>query len=228
MQRIAKPQAVLLSVSMVTLALAGVLYSHWSDTLEVEALADTGEVAMEWDFIGACAEFWTWPDLPQGTGFWPDGPFGEVEDKDVGDFEVAIRQSDRQIVDVLVLNGYPSYAFDCELHYENVGSVPVIVRGARVVSSSGLTNCLSIGGPQTPGIACDQLTVRWFDGIGSQIEPLDGSSGSLIVHVEQLAEQGRTVLGQDAYRFSLEVCFSNWNEPQTGDECFAVDDQFEG
>lgn len=224
MKTFAKSQAVLLSVSMVTLALAGVLYGHWTDTLEVQAFADTGEVAMEWQSI-SCVEFWTWPDPPRTSGPWPDGDFGEVEGKEVGDFLVAVRESDPQIVDVLVFNSYPSYAFDCELDYQNVGSVPVFVRGARLVGSNGLTGC-TVTGDQTKTLECDQLTVVWRDGIGSQINPGDGSSGSLIVHVEQPAKQG--LVGDDAYQFSLEVCFSNWNEPQTGDECFAVDDLIDG
>lgn len=185
----------------------GLAYGLWSKTLAVRGTMETGTVHAEW--IGAgCFEFHTWPDLPDGIE-----DLGELEGKDVGSTTVTIDPEDPQILHLVVQNGYPSYAVDCEVHYVNNGSIPVIISGTDIRAvSPNLTNCV-LSGDQTKVLTCDQLTVVFADGIGAQLDPNGELASSLRLHVEQPAEQDST------FRFQVRVCMAQWNEPATFEEC---------
>lgn len=76
------------------------------------------------------------------------------------------------------------------------------------------------------------MTVRLFDGVGSQLEPCGFTPAwgtnplnvpvdcqaamSLILHVEQEADQNAW------YSFQFRVCVAQWNESATGAECEAA------
>jgi len=203
-----RPHKALLMVFLVmTLAAAGVVYAHWTDTLEVEAQVQTGDVEIGW--TGAiCSEFYDWP--------WPPEGFGEVEGKDVGSTSVEI--TDPHTMVLTVENGYPSYSVDCEIEFTNTGSIPVIIRGWRFTPLSGLEGCtVQYFGTGSGILTCEEMTVEFIDGFGTQIDPGDplGVASSLRLHIEQAAEQNAT------FEWMLEVCVTNWNEPATAQECFS-------
>jgi hypothetical protein len=202
----ALPAGAFFSLLTVSLAVVGVGYGLWSKSLRIEGIVNTGRVHARWTLV-TCTEFYPWP-----TG----GHSGEFEGKEVGSTTATIDSADPQILHVALANTYPSYAVDCQVHYTNDGSVPVIVRGITLgAASPNLTNCVVDPG-QTSTLYCDQLTVSLVDGIGSQIDPGDGMGSSLMVHVEQPAEQ------EADYDFDVLVCLSQWNEPATMAQCVAA------
>lgn len=195
---------------VLSLAVLGVGYGLWSKMLIIKGTVETGNVDAMWTGV-ICRDFYTWPDLPQSNE-----DFGEFEGKDVGNTLVEIDSEDDQILHVTVVNGYPSYAVDCQVHFEYEGSIPVKIRGTNIVPVSGnLTNCV-LTGTQNKTLACDQLTVLFFDGIGSQLHQDDQSASSLTIHVEQPADQN------SIYEFDIWLCMAQWNEEATAEECFVA------
>lgn len=211
-----RSKALLLVLVVLALATAGVVYAHWTATLKVDAQVRTGAVGLRWTGAG-CFEYYPWGPIPPFG--WPPAHYGEVEGKDVGSTTATVVDD---VLQVVVSNGYPSYAVDCEIEFTNDGTVPVIIRGWRFVpgvNGDPLENCTVktyTGG--TLVIQCDELTVALVDGVGAQIDPGDpfGAASSLRMHVEQSAEQSST------FEFGIEVCVTNWNEPATAQECFAI------
>jgi hypothetical protein len=195
---------------LLSLAVLGVGYGMWSKTLFIRGTVNTGTVDAKW--VGAiCVEFHSWPNFPQSSD-----DLGEFEGKDVGSTYFQIDQDDDQIVHVTVTNGYPSYAVDCEMHFEYEGTIPVIVRGTNIVPiSENLTNCV-LSSDQPLTLSCDQLTVIYTDGIGSQLHQGAQEASSLTIHVEQPADQLST------YKFEVWHCMAQWNEDATAEECFVA------
>jgi len=191
-----------------SLASIGVGYGLWSKSLSIEGEVQTGDVDARWLFAG-CFEFNTWPNFPID-----EGDFGEAEGKSVGEWMVQVDPEDDQILHFTLSNVYPSYAVDCEVHYEVEGTIPVIVRGTTIVPGLGLANCAPLTGNQTKTLTCPELTVIFSDGIGSQLHAGDEMASSLRVHVEQPAEQGVS------YGFDVLICMAQWNEAATAQECF--------
>ena len=192
---------VLLLVS--SLASVGVGYGLWSKTLFIDGTVDTGRVHARWT-LATCAEFHPWPR---------GGNPGEVEGKDVGRTTTLIDPQDPQILHVTIDNGYPSYAVDCQVHFTNDGTIPFFIRGTGIVPISlNLTNCVPTGNISKT-LKCDQLTVKFVDNIGVQLDPADEAASSLLVHVEQPADQLAT------YKFDVLVCMAQWNEPATFNQC---------
>jgi hypothetical protein len=199
------PVSAMVVVLLVALATIGVAYGLWSKTLTISGTVHTGEVDASWAFV-SCAEFYPWPN---------GGHPGEVEGKDVGSTTASIDPANDHILHVTVNNAYPSYAVDCEVHFRVEGTVPVILRGTTIAPGENLTNCV-LSGVQVKTLTCDQMTIEFWDGIGTQIHPGDGGSSSLRFHVEQDAAENTT------YGFEVGVCFAQWNEAATAADCFAA------
>lgn len=232
MNKFAKPQAVLLSVSMVTLALAGVLYGHWTDTLEAHAVVDTGEIDAEWSTV-RCGEslnpnfqVFVGPGGGDSTATPPDfeapdewafdvddestlgTPFWVWEtNKNVAYRAAPVFNADRTEVELTWFNTYPSFTEDCEMEFENTGTMPIGVPYLVIMPGEGTTLASDI-------FANDgEIWVDWSGGTppNPQIDPGEGETASLKLHVEQIAQQDRT--GDGAYTFWVQVCYHNWNEP---------------
>jgi len=197
--------AVILAIALGTL---GVGYGLWSKTLTIEGQVNTGKVDGRWLF-GGCFEFNSWPDFPTS-----ESDYGEAEGKNVGTWAIFPDPADDQNLLFTIVNGYPSYAVDCEVHFQNDGTIPVYIRGFNLVPiSTNLTSCeLTPGNPVK--LECDELTVWYYDGLGLQLHPGVSKVGSLVVHVEQPADQ------LSAYEFEVQVCMAQWNEGATAEDCF--------
>jgi hypothetical protein len=201
-----KPSVILVTMLVLALAAMSTAYGLWSKTLIIEGTVNTGKVDAKWTLV-TCTEFYPWPD---------GGFTGEFEGKDVGWTTAVIDSVDDQIMHVTVHNGYPSYAVDCQVHFENDGTIPVIVRGTTIVPVSGnLTNC-TLTGFNSKTLECDQLTVVFVDNLSTQLHPGDRAASSLTLHVEQPADQDST------YKFDVLVCMAQWNEAPNAAECFAA------
>lgn len=175
----------------------GIAYGLWSETLLIDGVVHTGEVYGEWIFCGC---FDTGLDLNPPPG---------VQPKDVGKTICQIDQQDPRIVHITVENGYPSYYNLCDLKYKNSGSVPVIIRGIKVVAKNF---DLASGNGNGDG----EIWVEAIDGVGSQLEPRGKKSLNLEFHVEQPAKENYT------YKFDVYVCLAQWNEYATMDQCLAA------
>ena len=185
--------AMLFAVLLVlALASLGVGYGLWSKTLYINGTVGTGDVDAEWTSVGC---FDNEPGLP--------------EPKDIGITRGWIDPDDAQILHFEIENGYPSYIGDCQVHFGNTGTIPLMVEAITFLPGAELTNCSVVQDPNTGSFvaSCDQLTVGWFDGLCLQLDP--GAipiASSLEVHVEQKADQ------DSDYAFDVEVLLVQWNE----------------
>lgn len=208
----APPLGLLVLALLLTLATAGIAFALWSKTLTVEGTISTGRLHGSWSF-GICSEFHPWPPPTP-----PASPpvKGEVGGKDVGHTEIFVDPDDNNLMHLVIENGYPSYSVDCEVHYFNDGTIPWVIRGTSIVPlSPNLHNC-TLTGNQKKTLSCLELTVVLVDGIGSQIDPGDEVASSVLVHIEQPAEQDAE------YNFAIQICVAQWNEGATFGECVAA------
>jgi hypothetical protein len=204
--------AALLVLGLVSL---GVAQGLWSKNLVLNGVVETGDLNVDWTGA-ACSEFHPW-NPPIGS--LADTEPGEVLGKDVGSVTWEVDPDDAQIMHITVRNSYPSYSFDCQVEWENNGTIPVNLSGFTVwAASNNLNNC-TVAGTTTKLLNCDELTVVFVDGIDDQIDPCRfdplacTSAHSLRAHVEQPAEQNAT------YQFSVMLCVAQWNEQATYEQC---------
>ncbi len=118
----------LLTIAVVlALALMGVVYALWSETLEIDGTVNTGEV-----------------DVAFQNASDDDNGIDPGYDKDVANCSVSVAQGGNPMT-ITITNGYPSYT--CTVSYEvlNAGSIPVklqsiteIVPVELTVTQSGL------------------------------------------------------------------------------------------
>jgi predicted ribosomally synthesized peptide with SipW-like signal peptide len=144
-----RSRAILLVLVVVALATAGVVYAHWTDTLQVNAQISTGNVEMivgpantdddhvnnTWEIIReTAAQEGTNYDRWVGTSSNDPGTYlaGTRYDKDVAGCWVTGISPDKHTVSVLIDNAYPSYHCTIRTAISVTGSVPVRNQAARV------------------------------------------------------------------------------------------------
>lgn len=204
-------QAGLLAMGLLlALGTLAVAYGLWSKTLSVGGTVHTGNLDAWWT-MRSCGELHGWVGWPPPDDY--QMPQGEYLGKDVGSVDASVDPGDRQIMHFTVQNGYPSYVADCQLHYKNVGDIPLNIIATTIVPTGNLTNCV-LTGNQEKVLKCDQLTVVFVDGIGTQLDPGDSEASSLLIHVEQPAKE------RTNYEFDVLICAAQWNENPTPQECF--------
>lgn len=228
-KRRALPLGVLAVGLLVVLAGIGIVSGLWSKNLTINGTVQTGDVNADWTGIGACSEFHTWPNLPSGSS-----DFGEYLGKNVGSNTISIDPADAQILNVSFSNVYPSYALDCELHWQNTGSIPVNFVGYAFDWNAGdtdgdvLHNCQRVETSNQVRLECDEITVVIYNDIG-QVDPGDNIGRSFLFHVEQPAKQSDctasgtgnpwqidpaslTCSATADYSFRVKLCVAQWNE----------------
>jgi len=187
---------------LLLLAALGVAYGLWSETLVVEGTVYTGEVDGEW-YQCFCLDSGKDPNpLPQPP-----------KDKDVGSTTCQVDTQDPRILHLTVSRGYPSYYNKCNVAFRNSGTVPVIIRGYKIVPEN--FNLASAN-----GAGDGQLWVEYTDGVGAQMEPCPAAnckqSSEVELHVEQPAAENTT------YEFEVQVCIAQWNESPSLEQCLAA------
>lgn len=177
----------LVMLLVVALGSLAVVYTLWTETLTIAGTIRTGKVDAEWSLVGCL-------DLEA--------------DKDVGRTRAEIDGASRETLRFAIENGYPGYVGDCEVEYHYIGSVPATVESITFVPGSELTDCAVSQSPTTGSLTatCDQLTVKWINGLCAQLHRGDEMASSLRVHVEQEAAQ------DFRYTFSIFVRLVQWNE----------------
>ncbi len=195
MRRIRSPIAIAGLLLVVALAGLGVAYALWSEVLAINGTVGTGEVDAAWtDVLSFCQEH------------------PEPEGKDVGWVDYSIDPQDPRIFHLTINNGYPSYAVDCSLKYNNTGTIPWVVEAIGFIPGQNLTSCTVVQDPNTGSFTatCDQLTVTFTDGLCTQIDPGNpwGIASNMYAHVEQGAAELTT------YGFDVTIQVVQWNESQ--------------
>lgn len=180
----------------------GVAYALWSETLQISGTVNTGVLDASWINPAFCQEFYGWP----GWQGW-----GEFGGKDVGSVSISIDQNDSHLVHFTITNGYPSYAVDCSVKYNNTGTIPWKVESITFSTSDpDLTGCTTVRDPITGSFSttCDQLAIVFTDGLCEQVDPGNpfGLASNFKVHVEQGASELAT------YDFALAIQVNQWNE----------------
>jgi hypothetical protein len=183
---------------MIALCLVGASYALWSKWLYIDGRIGTDNV----DVI-----FWTIsnPDpesIPPATHLDPKGldenGYVIFWDKDVG-WTTLQKSVDKETLNVTLHNVYPCYFNDLEIHFKNVGSVPVKLQN-WTLTPIGFTRASALNAND------GEIWIDWVDGIGTQIEPEGQAASSLLIHVEQPA------LPDHTYSFTITVLFVQWNE----------------
>lgn len=189
------------------LLLTGIVYGLWSETLLIDGIVHTGQVNGKWTSC-ICNDDGLDP-LPNP---WPYSYPIPIR-KNVGNTTCTINEADPRILHLTIKNGYPSYWGNCEVHFANAGTVPVIIRGYRIIPKNFT---LATGN----GAGNGEIWVRYWDGVGAQMEPCPDETceqaSSIQFHVEQPAKENHL------YEFDVVVCIAQWNEFATMDECLAA------
>ncbi|MEM4652934.1 MAG: hypothetical protein QW535_02380 [Candidatus Nezhaarchaeales archaeon] len=114
-----------------------------------------------------------------------DGCDDEPEEKDVSCISAYV---EGDTMYVTISNAYPCITYTQEFTVTNTGTIPVIVQS------------ITIDGNASAWVTVDGISV------GNQIEPEEEVMCSLIVHLDNDAEQGVT------YTFTVTISFVQWNE----------------
>jgi hypothetical protein len=189
-------------VLLLVLASLGVAYGLWSQTLTIGGTVHTGKVDVVWSACD-CTD----------DGLDPVRPPGATVRKDVGSTTCTIDEQDPHILHLAVENGYPSYWNNCEVHIRNAGTIPVNIIGYEILP-------INFRPASAYGADDGEIWVRYWDGVGTQMDPCPDNSceqaSSLQFHVEQSARENYL------YEFEVQVCVAQWNEGATMDQCQAA------
>jgi len=111
------------------------------------------------------------------------------EPKDVAECSVELTDEDEVMI-VTITNAYPCYWCNITFSLVNVGTIPVKIQSIEI---------------RNPNEAEVNVYLKGLE-LGDQIDPGEGLSGELDIHVKQGAEQGAT------YTFSIRIFVVQWNE----------------
>jgi predicted ribosomally synthesized peptide with SipW-like signal peptide len=171
------PVGTLFMVLVIMLALLGVGYALWSDTLVIEGQVQTGEVDMA---FSPCE---TDDDGIEDDGIDPGG-------KDVASCECALStgsiedDSDHgnDQLDITIAGGYPSYSCNVTYDMTNIGTVPV-----HLYSVTALYDVYALDVEQDCWVGEESV------GIGYQLHPGDSVDCDIDLHVRQEAAENDTL-----------------------------------
>jgi len=180
---------------LLALGTAGMVYGAWAQTLVVSGTAGTGTLSARW----------------LGGGCYVDtDPLGHG----LTGTTLQVNPADRTHAVFALHEGYPGYGVECSLRYINDGTIPWTVRGHTILAGSSLTGC-TLSGTQTKTLACNEMTVMWWDGIGSEVQPT-GTMGSVL---------GVSITSGSApsssYGFTVKHCVAQSNIYLTESQCLA-------
>jgi len=220
-----KKVALTMLTLVLALAVAGIGYAKWSDTLTVSGAVTTGKLEIKFDSkyrndlgLDPC-EAGTWT-IPQqgGEPTW----VGQTYTKDVGCVSAGF---DGHSATIALNNAYPSYWASVLWDVKNTGDIPVKLDSVKLTELSFMDSpvwtgsiTLNIGtryyvdvGPDHANIDQDLNPGDDFSFMLSsheceQIDAGDKGYIDVTVHVEQDALQEKT------YDFTLKFEFVQWNE----------------
>jgi hypothetical protein len=149
---------------VVTLATIGVAYSAWTDALTINGTVTTGELDViwtDWDCYDseALATISSSPNPEASNGV--------------------------QTIDVSISNGYPGYTGYCWFDSLVRGTLPVKIKAISFTAGANLACPPTIYDPSTGSFTatCDQLEIRWTDGLCKQFAVGSGEGSNMRVKV---------------------------------------------
>ncbi|MGB8360203.1 MAG: hypothetical protein WCE80_02260 [Acidimicrobiia bacterium] len=214
----------LFSVAALALAMTGILYAHWTQTLTAATAINTGALGVVWSPAGTDDDgnvgndtsgtdngtneaYDQWGDDSSRDPAEPGPGLVDRYDKDVGR---CYANADAVSLTITAENAYPSYHCTVYTDVTNEGSIPVKA-GAFDLSVGGAASGYEITGDgliAVPTEAAPELTINITQGIycGTQIDPAESVDVSSWFHVEQAAAESST------YTTTMTQEFVNWNE----------------
>jgi hypothetical protein len=221
-------------LTVMATALLGAAYTLWSEDLKLTVNASTGSLD-GYIYCGSTGDNDDRPPLGDTIAGFPDPgkDVGDIVSKGNQDPDGAGPNIANHSYVLTVTNAYPGYAFDCEVHLVNTGTVPWHVEIFEIMimwpdGTSTTVDCSLQGGNciyglngsnpdnenpqnddndwQLPDIP--PLFIKVPNFVGCQVHPGSNNdkSGSLIVGVNQAALEGET------YQIMLKYRLNQWNE----------------
>lgn len=167
---------------ILALGMTGVAFAHWSETLKINGIVNTGELDAEW----SVGESWDTDDPydPEGNPLAPEG-------KDVSSIKCWVDMDDPHKLWVVVVNAYPSIDYYQKIDLHNSGTIPLHIKSISIdfLPPEGEVN-VNIDMP------------AWES---TQLEPSEVVYGLIHVHVKQEAAELAT------YEFEVTVEVEQWN-----------------
>jgi len=196
-------------IPVIVLAMTGVAYAMWYETLKVNVTVNTGEVDVEWSN-------WSCSDTGIDPGY----------DKDVGSCDVSEEDYDGEgdviKLNITLSNTYPCYNVTIYGKVDNIGTIPVkpyqffIDNNHNGVFDEGDTLITTdtwypLDLDDVSGKDVEFMVYLYDDGgrDGSQIDPNGYDTYGIVIHVLQTASENAT------YTFHLAFVFAQWNEVTT-------------
>ena len=159
----------LFAISLVALAVMGMGYAHWSQTLYINGTVTTGKLC-----VGIAATGTNDPGNATDPG--KDKHVGATESVNVGDVKCSHNGTNYyEEIMYVITNAYPCYNSTGYFQIANCGTIPVNITG---VSCTYNTTAL-------------EVTVSDITG---QLDPCNVINGTIDFHVKQEAEQNKTYI----------------------------------
>jgi hypothetical protein len=223
-----KKRALIILALAMLIAVAGVVYAHWQETLTVNATATLGGIPTHWKWVftdddgvanindgePAASQLYTYGaptsnDPSSASGLMGTDPNWGLTpptryDKDVADCIAEIDVADAHGFTLTISNAYPSYHCTILSTLGNQGTVPVKVQAIRT------TLTLNTAPFFPPGTVGNDFVATWDTlaghSCGEQIDPAAFNTTVATIHFGELAPQyGTLVMHQ-------EIDLVNWNE----------------
>lgn len=216
-------------VAVLALTAAGFGFAKWSDTVVINARAQSGE--LKWGIVdNSVFQMDTGPDYHSEMSGGMLDIYPDPEGKNVGVTEYDLRDLDgdgaKDALDVKVTNAYPCYCNEINFDVRNFGTIPLIIQHPQLTwkentatLDSGIVYYLFNDGNiwselELDGVGLTEdgapdgavMELCFQDNISAQQHPGQTLSESLQFHVLQPAEQSTT------YAFRLSIEGVQWNE----------------
>ena len=167
---------------LLVLGAIGFVNGSWSEQLSINGTVSTAQIEVKWIVSGTTCN--------DDDGEKPDGT------------TTRFLEGDKIIVQVE--NGYPGYHAKCNYELHNNGTLPVVVGIAVFEPGENLTGCVvtKAGNPpgQTVTLDCNELSVKYIDGVGLLLNQGDVSFSGLNIDIKKGAEPGTS------YGFEIQAC----------------------
>ena len=172
------------------LAMTGVAYAHWSQTIYIKGTVETGTVCVGW--VGF--DNWDYEYLGKDVGsvnVWLEDVKGTHETDNI--YETLVME----LNDV-----YPSYEAYIEVEIANGGTIPVNLVDFDIENIVDPDNLMDF-------VYCELLDLYWPD--FPQIDPCQTVDALIYIHIEQ--QVGENVCPQGATAtFDGYLVFDQWND----------------
>jgi hypothetical protein len=210
-----RPLMVLGTALVLGLALVAVANALWFQTLTLHANVSTAELRVKWTGASCTENELNGTGDPFTIDGWPN------PSKQVASFTKIVTADS---ITLTVVNGYPGYGIDCEIHPQDVGNVPVhLERWVITVDDPGTpanpdwifecttTSCQTRPtGPELYLPDGDPIYVQLKAGLdntlGCQLHPGNELTESFLLGIRQPAKEHTT------YIVKLSAQFNQWNE----------------